>query len=315
MVLYLTPLTHASAERMSSDLYIGQLLSLAPPGKEMVDVVNNLAALKESKKYPKLICDFFEKNNIKIKARGSEFVVSRLNCLELEEGGGNPELSYYSNLVTGEVFSMDYKNGLRVEKVLDNFENPSTGSSLFDKTKATIVANGATDSFQLFESANPDEVVIMNGLSEFMDCNFWSIHNTCQWTVRREGSSRYTVSGDVSAYVHYYENCNFHLNVGKVKIRKSTVDSIEAIFAKITINVLKLKIGLNSKFTLLDGEFEKPNVGGDSSMSTSAGSSTRFSAVMGIQPVSVLKKLRRQLPVHKVKFDWNIARVQLMSGL
>lgn len=297
---------------MSKDLCLGQLLSLAPPGRELAEVVKDLSVIKDSHRYPKFMCDFFERNNVKFKCQGSEFLISRFNTLELEENGEHsqqPHVSYYSNQLSGEVFSVDFRSpSLNAERVLESLETEET-SPFFQKVKSHIIQQSQTSSFQLFETEDTHTVILVSGLCEFMDSNFWSIHNACVWKVVH-ADGQYTISGQVSMYVHYYENCNFHLKIKDLRIKKSHVASLTEVFKSISKTVAKLKLKLNSKFVLVDSEFEKP---GDTTGSTSAASSARFSVVMGIQPVSILKKLRRQLPVHKVKFDWNIKRVQLMQ--
>jgi hypothetical protein len=296
-----------SPQNMSTDLLLGQLVSLAPRGKESVEVVKELANLREHPKYPKILCDFLERNNVKIKHRGSEFLISRFNCLELENGEARPYVSFYSNPMSGEVFAVDYGDiDLDIEKVFDGFES-ETISPLFRQVKKHILENNLKSSFQVFETENPNTVILVSGLDEYMDSNFWSIHNSCVWKLTL-GANNFTLSGDVSLYTHYYENSNFHCHIPSLKVKKSHHDSLEKIFRKIRKHIGKIKLELSNKFAIMDAEFERAP-GGETSGISSNQSTARFSTVTGIQPVSILKKLRRQLPVHKVKFDWNIKRV------
>ena len=291
---------------MSSDLLIGQLLSLAPRGKEAIEVVKELENLKENPKYPRFLCDFFERNNIKIKHKGSEFLISRFNCLELENGETRPNVSYYSNPVSGEVFSVDYNNlDLEIEKVFEGFES-ETSSTTFQEVRKFIIDKDLKSSFQVFETENPNTVIVFSGLDEYMESNFWSIHNSCIWKLTRSENA-YILSGEMSLYTHYYETCNFHFHIPSLKVKKSHHDSLEKVFQKIRKHISRTKIEIGNKLTILDADFDRS---GEATSGNSSNQSTaRFSTVTGIQPVSILKKLRRQLPVHKVKFDWNIKRV------
>jgi hypothetical protein len=311
------------------EFVIGQLLALAPPGKEVWEILRNFKVLQDSSSdkipanFSKLCCDFAEKNHLRLglKQAGSSFIVSRFNRLEPMMQEKNDEdlshICYYSSFLTGEVFSVDFLNGMVVEKVLDNFNSSHQTSPLLDKIISYITQNNLMGQFHVLETDDPNQVMVLNGLTESAETNCWSLHSACRWRVAKGAESAYfSLTGEINTYIHYYENCNFHLTLSKLKVHLSdgSLDSIDSVFEKIKRKVFKLKLKLNSKFVLLDADFER-SAPSDGSRSTSAASSSKYSSVGGIQPVSILKKLRRQLPIHKGKFDWNLARVQLINNL
>lgn len=306
---------------------MGQLLALAPPGKEICEILDNFKKLLGSSfvNFEKLSTDFAEKNHVRIKFKqgASSCIVSRFNRLELDDDHENQDANlascrFYSNLITGEVFSVDFATGMSIDKVMDLPDAERDPNPLRDKVKAHIIGNQLLGEFSLVETDDPNQVILLNGITESFESNFWSIHTACRWRLgRNPDNSSFSVSGEISTYVHYFEHCNFHFCLKKLKVHiKDPLDSLESVFAKIRHKIHKIKLKLNSKFVLLDAEFDRYGPGSsDGSKTTSAASSSKYSSVSGIQPVSILKKLRRQLPIHKGKFDWNLARVQLLNNL
>jgi hypothetical protein len=296
----------------SSDLAIGQLLSLAPPTKELQAVSKDLLSMRPGslRKVSKWSMDYLEKNNLKIsyKPSASDFVVSKLSKLEPEQSPDDTT-GYYANYTTGEVFSVKFPS-LRVNKVMDDYSDSSSSGPLFLKVRDYILRNNLPDKYQLFE-ISPSELCILSGISELMEENFWSIHSSAKWTLERGAGGCFSLSGEVSVYAHYYENCNFHYKVGPVKIKqKDGISDLESVFDRIGAKKNKINLRISNQLFLTEAELDN---GGTTA--GSAHSSGRCSAVMGIQPTSVMKRLRRQLPIHKAKFDWNVARMNLMSNL
>jgi hypothetical protein len=299
---------------MKADLGAGQLLSMSLPGMEAVLVARELGSLlpSSSKKLAKWTGDFLERHNVKIsfKPSNSEFLISKLSKLEPDSPNSNEtcSLGYFANFVTGEVFSVDFAT-MRVDKVMDNYADEAPPSSLFLKTKDFILRNQLSSEYQVFENGD-SEVLVIGGITELNQTNFWSIHNSSRWTVRKDSSSgTYKVSGEVSVSVHYFENCNFHYQVGPIQIRaKSGLVDIESVFRRINVKINRTKLRISNQVVMAEAEF-------DNGTTASAHSSGRISAVMGIQPTSIVKRLRRQLPVHKAKFDWNVARMHLIGNL
>jgi hypothetical protein len=295
----------------SPELAAGQLLSLAPPSIEVASVARDLLTLRPTlqRKLSKWTMDNLEKSNVKInhKASASSFVISKLSKLEPDQSQ-DESTGYYANYVTGEVFAVQYPT-LRVAKIMENYADTDSPSPLFMKVRDFVVRNSLNSRFQIFE-VGPSEIIIQGGISETMEENFWSIHSSSKWTLQASSTSGYSLGGEISVRVHYFENCNFHYKIGPVKINtKHGISDIEMVFDRISAKHQRLKLRISNQCVFNDAEFENAGNGG------SAQSSGKCSAVMGIQPTSIVKKLRRQLPVHKAKFDWNIARINLMSTL
>lgn len=292
---------------MSVDLSIGQLISLSPPGREVAEIAKNLDQLGGSKKIDRFSVDFLEKTNSKInhKPSSSSFLISSLT--RINEGASPDGRRYYLNAVTGEVFSAVFSTstGLVVDKVDDR--DVSSSAPLFSKIRHYIITQDLMRNFEVALTQDPSQIVLVHGVSQWMEYNFWSIHASCEWVVKEENGG-YLVSGSASVAAHYYENCNFHIKFGPISFREKRVHSVTEIFKRITAKIFKLKLKINNRLVMMDADFENHEA-------SSASNSGRFSSVHGIQPVSALKKLRRQLPVHKAKFDWNIARVQLVQSI
>lgn len=298
---------------MNADLAMGQLLSLSAPGTEVVLVAKDLETLRPSgNKLARWTGDFLEKHNIKIsfKPSNSDFLISKQSKLEPDGPQADPSttLGYFANFVTGEVFSVDFSS-MRIEKVLDNYSDDVPPSPLFTKIRDYILRNHLVSDYQIFDSGN-GEVSLVGGVTELNQANYWSIHNSSKWTVRRDpAQSTYKLSGEVNVSVHYFESCNFHYRIGPIAIRtKSGLADMESVFRRIQIKQNRIKLRISNQLFITDADFDNAN-------GSSAHSSGRCSAVMGIQPTSLVKRLRRQLPVHKARFDWNVARMHLMGNL
>jgi hypothetical protein len=298
---------------MNADLAMGQLLSLSSPGTEVVLVAKDLDTIRPGgKKLAKWTGDFLEKHNVKIlfKPSNSDFLISKQSKLEPDgaQTVSSTSVGYFANFLTGEVFSVDFSS-MRIEKVLDNYSDDVPPSPLFTKVRDYILRNHLVAAYQVFDSGN-GEVLLVGGVTELSQANYWSIHNSSRWTVRRDpAQGTYKLSGEVNVSVHYFESCNFHYRIGPVTIQtKSGLADIESVFRRIQIKQNRLKLRISNQLFITDADFDNGN-------GSSAHSSGRCSAVMGIQPTSLIKRLRRQLPVHKAKFDWNVARMHLMGNL
>ena len=299
------------------ELVVGQLLSLAPVGKELIEVARNVAELRPSPQIPRLIREFLESGNVRIKAKGIDFLISKFNLLEVEGAGPDQaQLAYYSNPLTGEVFQVDFSGGgLAVEKLAERFEfTRSSEFNYFASLKAQI-ERSKIDWAHLFE-AEGGKCLILTGLSEYMETNCWSIHCSCVWSVEpdgSEGADTVSIIGTASLSGQYFENANFHFALKDHRLKPMKCVPIDSVFEKIGKAIFKLRNRLNNKFL-----FNEVDLGDQWATSSTAGSggSSRSSAVLGpVHTSSLVRKLRRALPVHKAKFDWNLARIQLMQNL
>lgn len=293
---------------LSPDLIIGQLLSMAPPTGELAYVLSDLEVLlgesdvECSEKRRKQMKEIFEKYYVSIKFdENTNFRVSKFNQLEVDEDEGGAKLSgtgYYSSS-SGEIFCVHFGKDFYIEKLSldDGSGEISTSPGLISNFKNTP----GSSIFTVFETDKPNTILLVNGLTEHTETNFWSIHSHCVWTLSQSDSS-FTLSGEINASVHYFESCNFRLNIPKWKIQKiSSLTSLPEVIELIEKKIHKFKNKIHNKLFLPDPETEGEATPG---------------AMMDLgapAQVTVLKKLRRQLPVTRTKFDWNLARVQFQQ--
>ena len=317
---------------MPPDFVVGQLIAMAPPGKEILEIAKDLNQLSDSQtKISKLIRNFYEQNSIRI---DKSFRVSKYNQLELEEEDPNSNSAatpqcYYANPLTGEVILVDYREAhlgsVKVDKVNELFDLAS-GNEFLSLIKSAL-AKASPDDRELFSSVyetdQPNACILVTGLTEHMEVNFWSIHCCCVWTVCREsvgGSDSFSFSGQVNVCVHYYEaGANFQIRVDNMKVKKhGGIDSFEKLFSKIKMKILKIKTKIHDKFFLPTDNIvlaDENNQTVPSQARTTPPSSAQATAAFAPIPVTILKKLRRQLPIQKTKFDWNLHKALLIQNL
>ena len=210
---------------MSPEMSVGHLLSLAPRGKEVIEIGRNISELAILS--PSLLRESLESNNVRIKGVGIDFLISRLNFLEVESNDGSDvdsNLAYYSNPLRGEVFQVDYTGcGLSVEKLSEQYEFTCLQNIFFTKLKNKVEQDNI-DWVHIFDSSDENNsVFIVTGLSEYMETNFWSIHASCVWTVEPIFEDKISLSGKISFGSHYYEECNFHFQADDIEIKRIEV--------------------------------------------------------------------------------------------
>lgn len=320
-----------SKHRMPPDFVVGQLIAMVPPGKEVLDIAKDLNLLADSgEKISKLVRNFYEKYSIRI---DKSFRVSKYNQLELEDDGGSSNTAaspqcYYANPLSGEVILVDYRGAslgtVKVDKVNELFDLAS-GNEFLSSIK-TLLSKSSPDDRELFSSVyetdQPNACIFVTGLTEQMEVNFWSIHCCCVWTVSRDPESNSLgLSGEVNVTVHYYEaGANFQIRVDNLKIKKQTgIESLEKVFAKIKLKILKIKTRIHDKFFLpTESSVLAEDIPGKQAplpQVRSTPPSAQATAAFAPIPVTILKKLRRQLPIQKTKFDWNLHKALLIQNL
>jgi len=333
--------------KMPPDFMVSQLMILASGmGKEVSTIATDVFHLLpdgSSDKLIRLLRENLEKNYFPITGNNG-FRISKFNQLELEEEASTTTDSssvgqgYYANPLTGEVVLVDFRplvtthGGLGIQKVNELFDLAAQNKIISD-IKAYFACAGSADMetfSSIFETDNDNTCVIVTGISEHMEVNYWSVQCACVWTVERvndSGDPTYTLTGEISGYVHYYESCNFHYSFPKIKVKRiSNIASIEKIFLKIKSKILKVKSKLHGKI-FLPADMEDVQVGGGQTACLSTGAagpapssgavrpSPSATPAFAPQPVTVLKKLRRPLPIHKTKFYWNLHKVMLLQNL
>jgi hypothetical protein len=291
---------------------IGQIYHSATPGQELMDIARDILSIVPGHQSSRIIKDICERNGARMKIGCQTFLLSRYNQMATESDGDDTceiSLQYYLNPLTYGVLAVDYSRmSGEVVQTDFNFDSEFNSNNLFRLIKEFIISNNLSN-YQIFHNySSPTQpvassCVLVGGITESSEVNFWSIHTNCVWLVKmgEDGVIEIT-GGEINSKIHFYENCNFFLKLNKIKIQKiDKINSIENLFAQIFKILNSIKIKLNSKFVLNSSH-------DDSSSLIAEGSPS------GI-PVSVLRKLRRALPVHKQKFDWNIHRLNFNKNL
>ena len=245
-----------TSHRMPADFIVGQMLSMAPPGKEVLEIAKDLNTLSDcSLKTAKLVRNFYEQNCIRI---DKSFRISKYNQLELEDDNNASSSSssqcYYANPLTGEVILVDYRSAhlgsIKVDKVNELFD---LGNEFLSEIKTAISGDDFFTS--VYETDQPNACILITGLTEYMEVNFWSIHCACVWTiVKNQAEKTYSFFGQVNVSVHYFEaGSNFQFRIDKLVIKKKEVDNLEKGCSKIKMKIMRIKTKIHDKF-FIDSE-------------------------------------------------------------